>query len=73
MLCFLTPLAVIKDETIVNNQDSSLKVPLLDLKPSECLLDAKTSLVRIHQLIVPSPYWLLQQKSEHAKPQRYIP
>ena len=54
MLCFLTPLAVIKDETIVNNQDSSLKVPLFDLKPSECLLDAKISLVRIHQLIVPS-------------------
>ena len=31
MLCILTPLAVIKDEKIVKNQDGGLKVPLFDL------------------------------------------
>ena len=30
------PLAIITDEKIVKNQDGSLKVPLFDLKPSEC-------------------------------------
>ena len=36
ILCFKTPLAVIKDEKIVKNQHSGLKLPLFDLKPSEC-------------------------------------
>ena len=39
-----------------------------------CLMDAKIALVPKHPLKIPSfqPYWLLQQISEHTKPQRYI-
>ena len=54
MLCFLTPLAVIKEEKIVKNQDGGLKVPLLTLSRVNVMLDAKMSLVPTHQLIVSS-------------------
>ena len=54
MLCFRTPLAVIKDGKIVKNQNSSLKVPLLTFSEAMSCLDAKLSLAPSNQLIVPS-------------------
>ena len=48
MLCYWTPLAVTKDDKIVQNQNGALKVPLFDLLRSNMsCLDAKISLVPI--------------------------
>ena len=54
MSSFETPLAVIKDEKIVKNQDGGLKCLCLTLSRVNVTLDAKISFVPTHQLIVPS-------------------
>ena len=75
MSSFETPLAVIKDEKIVKNQDGGLKCLCLTLSRVNVTLDAKISFVPTHQLIVPST---LLAPATHIRthkatnPQRYI-
>ena len=75
MLCFWTPLAVIKDEIMWRIKMAVSKCPCLTLSRVNVMLDAKIPLVLTHQRIVPST--LLAPATnirtyKATKPQRYI-